>query len=69
MPHLLSSVKKYILDWSFDVTSKNLLSCIWSFTDVFSLECVYLGMDDYGCSMLSVYGPLNRQPNVGCGKQ
>lgn len=26
-------------------------------------------MDDYGCSMLSAYGPLNRQPNLGCVKQ
>lgn len=69
MPHLLSSVKKYILGRPFDPTSKNLLSCIWSFTNVFSLECVYLDMDDYGCSMLSVYGPLNRQPNLGCVKQ
>lgn len=25
-------------------------------------------MDDYGCLMLSVYGPLNRQPKFGCVK-
>lgn len=69
MPHFLSSVKNICTGCPFDVTSKNLFSCIWSLTNVLSLECMYLGMDDYGCSMLSVYGPLNRQPNLGRVKQ